>query len=111
MGTVVAPVQSYPRQRVMDALTDELLKVAKSEASVRGIALPPDRPAIKHPDPKGTPAPISRSLPGARSLERGRMMIATMSVMILGEEGVGLALLIAASLAALYFGRVYGPES
>ena len=46
MGTVVAPVQSYPRQRVMDALTDELLKVAKSEASVRGIALPPDRPAI-----------------------------------------------------------------
>ena len=45
MGTVVAPVQSYPRQRVMDALTDELLKVAKSEASVRGIALPPDRPA------------------------------------------------------------------
>ncbi len=38
-------------------------------------------------------------------------MIATMSVMILGEEGVGLALLIAASLAAPYFGRVYGQEN
>ena len=30
----------------MDAITDELLKVARSEAGVRGIALPPDRPAI-----------------------------------------------------------------
>ena len=47
MDTVVAPAaQVFPKQRVLDALTDELLKVAKSEAGVRGIALPPDRPAI-----------------------------------------------------------------
>ena len=41
MATVVAPApQVFPKQRVLDALTDELLKVAKSEAGVRGIALP-----------------------------------------------------------------------
>lgn len=36
----------FPRQNIIDALTDELLKVARSEAQVRGIAFPPDRPAI-----------------------------------------------------------------
>jgi hypothetical protein len=47
MATLTALDKSvFPRQNIIDALTDELLKVARSEAQVRGIALPPDRPAI-----------------------------------------------------------------
>lgn len=38
--------QAFPRTRVIEALTNELLKVAKSEATVRGMPLPADRPAI-----------------------------------------------------------------
>lgn len=47
MATLTAPSGlAFPMQAVVNALTDELVEVAKSEAFVRGIALPATRPAI-----------------------------------------------------------------
>lgn len=45
----------FPKAQVIAALTAELIEVAKSEAQVRGIALPPDNPKIiKAPVPMGS---------------------------------------------------------
>ncbi len=47
MATVTAlEALVFPKQKILEALTAELLKVAQSEAQVRGVALPPDRPGI-----------------------------------------------------------------
>ena len=37
---------AFPKNEVIATLVAELIKVAKSEAQVRGIALPPDNPKI-----------------------------------------------------------------
>lgn len=49
MATLAPPkptVAVFPKAEVIAALTEELIQVAKSEAQVRGIPLPPDAPKI-----------------------------------------------------------------
>ena len=38
-------------------------------------------------------------------------MVGTALIFLIGEEGVGLGLFVAASLAMVYFGREFGSES
>lgn len=49
MATIAPPKPSiavFPKTAVIAVLTAELIEVARSEAQVRGIALPPDAPKI-----------------------------------------------------------------
>lgn len=49
MATLAPPAPSvavFPKADVVATLTAELISLAKSEAQVRGIALPPDAPKI-----------------------------------------------------------------
>jgi hypothetical protein len=49
MATIAPPkpdLAVFPKAKVIAALTAELIEVARSEAQVRGIALPPENPKI-----------------------------------------------------------------
>lgn len=49
MATLAPPKLAaavFPKANVVAALTAELIEIARSEAQVRGIALPPDAPEI-----------------------------------------------------------------